>query len=101
MNDWIGCLEGHPGTITPNLDRLAASGVNFTSAHCAAPLCNPSRVAIMSGRRPSSTGVYTNGQPYHGSKVLSGVVTLNQHFKNNGYRLKQVFAETAVHCMGD
>jgi arylsulfatase A-like enzyme len=85
MNDWIGCLQGHPGTITPNLDRLAASGVNFTSAHCAAPLCNPARVAIMSGRRPSSTGVYTNGQPYHGSKVLSGVVTLNQHFKNNGY----------------
>src|SRR5688572_16895363 len=85
MNDWIGCLQGHPGTITPNLDRLAASGVNFTSAHCAAPLCNPARAALMTGRRPSSTGVYTNTQPYRGSKVLSGVVTLNQHFKNNGY----------------
>ena len=85
MNDWIGCLRGHPGTITPNLDRLAASGVNFTSAHCAAPLCNPARSALMTGRRPSSTGVYTNTQPYHGSRVLSGAITLNQHFKNNGY----------------
>lgn len=85
MNDWIGCLRGHPNTITPNLDRLAASGLNFTSAHCAAPLCNPARVALMTGRRPSSTGVYDNNQPYSGSKALSSVVTLNQHFKNNGY----------------
>ena len=85
MNDWIGCLNGHPGAITPNLDKLARHSVNFTSAHCAAPLCNPARAALMTGRRPSSTGVYTNGQPYPGSKVLNGVVTLNQHFKNNGY----------------
>jgi arylsulfatase A-like enzyme len=85
MNDWIGCLNGHPNTITPNLDRLAASSVNFTSAHCAAPLCNPARAAIMTGRRPSSTGVYLNTQPYHGSKALNGVVTMNQHYKNNGF----------------
>src|SRR5512133_486183 len=85
MNDWIGCLRGHPNTITPNLDRMAGQGVNFTSAHCAAPLCNPARAALMTGRRPSSTGVYTNGQPYHGSKVLANTVTLNQQFKNSGY----------------
>jgi arylsulfatase A-like enzyme len=85
MNDWIGCLKGHPNTITPNLDRLASHSLNFTSAHCAAPLCNPARAAILTGRRPSSTGVYTNGQSYHGSKVLANVVTLNQHFKDNGY----------------
>jgi arylsulfatase A-like enzyme len=85
MNDWVGCLHGHPNTITPNIDRLASQGLNFTSAHCAAPLCNPARAAMMTGRRPSSTGVYVNTQPYHGSKVLDGVVTMNQHFKNNGY----------------
>ena len=85
MNDWIGCLKGHPNTITPNLDRLASLGMNFTSAHCAAPLCNPARAALMTGRRPSSTGVYLNSQPYHGSKILSSAVTLNQHFKNSGY----------------
>ncbi len=86
MNDWIGCLKGHPNTITPNLDQLAATAVNFTSAHCAAPLCNPARAALMTGRRPSSTGVYLNSQPYRGSKVLDGVITLNQHYKNSGFQ---------------
>lgn len=85
MNDWIGCLGGYPGVQTPNLDQLAKQGVLFRSAHCAAPLCNPARTAIMTGRQPSSTGVYLNNQPYGGSKVLEGVLTLNQHFKNSGY----------------
>lgn len=85
MNDWVGCMGGHPNTITPNLDRLAGQGVLFHSAHCAAPLCNPSRTGIMTGRRPSSTGVYMNNQPYHAAKALSGVPTLNRHFKDNGY----------------
>ncbi|MEK9634774.1 MAG: sulfatase-like hydrolase/transferase, partial [Opitutae bacterium] len=43
LNDWIGCMGGHPQTLTPNLDRLAASGVLFENAHCPAPACNPSR----------------------------------------------------------
>src|SRR5687768_1407030 len=64
LNDWVGSLAGHPQTRTPNLDRFAASGVNFTSAHCAAPLCNPSRAAILTGLRPSTTGVYQNNQPF-------------------------------------
>lgn len=85
LNDWVGCLRGHPNTITPNLDRQASRGVNFTNAHCAAPLCNPARSALMTGRRPSSTGVYNNNQPYLGAKALAGAVTLNQHFKNSGY----------------
>ncbi|MBL8295024.1 MAG: sulfatase-like hydrolase/transferase, partial [Bryobacterales bacterium] len=43
MNDWVGCLGGYPGVQTPNIDRLARRGVLFRSAHCASPLCNPSR----------------------------------------------------------
>lgn len=85
LNDWVGCLGGYPGVQTPNLDNLARQGVLFRSAHCAAPLCNPARAAILTGRMPSSTGVYDNNQPYRGSRELEGVVTLNQHFKNNGY----------------
>ena len=54
LNDWIGCMEGHPQAKTPNLDRLAASGVLFTNAHCPAPACNPSRAAIMTGVSPNS-----------------------------------------------
>ena len=60
LNDWIGCLGGHPQALTPNIDRLAARGVLFTNAHCAAPACNPSRAAIFSGRHPHVTGVWSN-----------------------------------------
>ena len=41
LNDWIGCLGGHPQAKTPNIDRLAARGVLFTNAHCQSPVCNP------------------------------------------------------------
>ena len=41
---------GHPLVQTPNLDRLAASGVHFTNAYCASPLCTPSRMSFMTGR---------------------------------------------------
>jgi arylsulfatase A-like enzyme len=58
LNDWTGCLSGHPQASTPNLDRLVARGTLFANAHCAAPACNPSRAALMSGLRPFTTGIY-------------------------------------------
>lgn len=85
LNDWIGCLGGHPDVRTPNLDRFAASGVNFSNAHCAAPLCNPSRASLMTGIRPSTSGVYDNPQPMRRSPVLANAVTLSQHFRAAGY----------------
>lgn len=84
LNDWIGALGGHPQTRTPNLDRLFAEGVKFTRAYCAAPACNPSRVAIMTGLRPSSTGIYHNPDAWR--PVLPQAVTLPQHFRQHGYR---------------
>jgi arylsulfatase A-like enzyme len=66
---------------------LAASGVLFTNAHCAAPLCNPSRAAIMTGIRPSTSGVYDNGQPMRQSPVLKDAVSMTQHFRKSGYRV--------------
>lgn len=86
LNDWIGCLGGHPDTKTPNFDRLAARGVLFTKAYCAAPLCNPSRAALMTGFRPSSTGIYDNNQPFRQSPVSKDAVTLAQYFRANGYK---------------
>ena len=91
LNDWIGCLTddrsplagGHPDTKTPNLDRLAARGTLFTNAHCAAPACNPSRFAVMTGRRPSSTGVYLNNQPWGGP--IKNYTALTARFKQAGY----------------
>jgi arylsulfatase A-like enzyme len=85
LNDWVNCLGGYPGVKTPNLDRLAARGVLFANAHCNAPLCNPSRASLMTGLRPSSTGIYDNRQPFRLSKAKDAV-TLAQYFRTNGYK---------------
>ena len=74
-NDWVGCL-GHKQAITPNVDRLASQGLLFTNAHCAAPVCNPSRVAVLTGLRPGTTGVFENGAVMR--KKVPDVVTLPQ-----------------------
>ena len=86
LNDWIGCMGGHPQTQTPNLDRLAKRGVVFTNAYCAAPACNPSRCALLNGIRPHQSGVYLNGQPWR--PVLPDSVTLPQHFMAHGYDVR-------------
>ncbi len=83
LNDWIGCMRGHPQTRTPNLDRLAARGVLFTNAHCAAPACNPSRSAIFTGRSPHRSGLYDNGQPMR--EVMPNEIIMPQYFRNQGY----------------
>jgi len=83
LNDWVGCLGGHPDVKTPNLDKLASRGVNFTNAFCSAPACNPSRVSLMTGILPSTSGVYLNSQPWR--PVLSTAVTIPQHFMAHGY----------------
>lgn len=83
LNDWTSYLGGHPQAKTPNIDRLVARGMAFTNSHCAAPACNPSRAALMSGLRPWTTGVYTNNDPAQG--VLKDVTTINRHFLAQGY----------------
>jgi arylsulfatase A-like enzyme len=60
LNHWVGHLDGHPGTLTPNIDRIASNGITFSKAYAAAPLCNPSRVALLSGVVPARSGVYGN-----------------------------------------
>ena len=62
LNDWIGCLDGHPQIKTPNIDRLAERGVLFTNAHCVVPACSGSRAANWTGLLPIHNGVYGNGQ---------------------------------------
>ena len=83
LNHWIGHLGRNPQTITPNVDRLADMGVSFSHAYCAAPACNPSRVALMTGIRPSTSGVYHNSNPWR--QALPDAVTLPQHFMAHGY----------------
>lgn len=86
LNVWIGPYGGHPQTITPNLDKLARNGVIFTNAQCAAPISNPSRAALMTGIRPSTSGVYNNDQLFRESEVLKKVQTIPQYFAEHGYK---------------
>ncbi|GAB5444903.1 MAG: sulfatase [Fuerstiella sp.] len=83
LNDWIGCLGGHAQTTTPNLDRLAASGVLFTNAHCPAPACNPSRGAIMTGISPHMSGLYDNRQKMR--ERMPDAELLPKYFSRHGY----------------
>lgn len=83
LNDWTGYLGGHPQAKTPNIDRLASMGVAFTHAYCSAPLCNPSRISLLTGIRPSNSGVYGNGERLR--EKLPSASTLMQYLKQYGY----------------
>ena len=83
LNHWVGHLGRNPQTKTPNIDRLAGMGVTFTRAYCAAPVCNPSRTALMSGMRPGTTGVYDNGQDFQ--PAVPEEKTLTTQFLKAGY----------------
>ncbi len=85
LNDWVGVLGGHPQARTPQLDRLAARGTLFSNAHCQAPLCNPSRASLLTGRRPSTTGIYGLAPGIRAVAALRDTVTLPQHFAAHGY----------------
>lgn len=85
LNDWIGPLDGYKGVKTPNIDKLAKRGVNFTRAYCPAPVCNPSRAALLTGVRPSTSGVYQNWEPWR--RAMPNAVTLPQYFMQNGYEV--------------
>lgn len=86
QNDWIGCLGGHPQVKTPNIDRLAARGTLFTNAHCQSPLCNPSRTSLLTGLRPSTTGIYGLAPWFRTVESLREHVSLPQYLSQNGYR---------------
>jgi len=60
--DHMGC-SGNTVLRTPNMDSLAARGVQFNEFHCANPSCMPNRSSMLTGRMPSSHGVWTNGVP--------------------------------------
>ncbi len=85
LNDWVEPLQGHPQVQTPNMLRLASRGVTFTNAHCQAPLCNPSRTSIMTGLRPSTTGVYSLSPWFRKVEPFQDIVSLPQYFAQNGY----------------
>ncbi len=83
LNHWVGYLGRNPQTKTPNIDKLARRGMWFTRSYCAAPVCNPSRAALMSGLRPSATGVYENRNDWR--TVIPEDLPLTTTFRKTGY----------------
>jgi arylsulfatase A-like enzyme len=84
LNHWVGHLKRNPQTKTTNIDRLAARGVTFTRSYCTAPACNPSRASLMSGLRPSTSGVYTNGDDW---RPRISAQMLGTSFRKAGYHV--------------
>jgi arylsulfatase A-like enzyme len=83
LRDWVGYFGHNPQSKTPNYDRLARMGTSFTRAYCASPSCNPSRAALMSGMRPSTTAVYENNIDFR--PLLGADKMLTTAFRNAGY----------------
>jgi len=90
------CLSflGHPDVRTPRLDALAAGGTLFDYAICAFPLCVPSRISMLSGRYPSSSGQFGNA-----GHIRGGMPWLQDLFRNAGYRTG-AFGKFHVACIG-
>ncbi len=86
LNDWVGAFGGNPQAKTPNMDRLAERSMVFRNASCAGPVCGPSRSALLSGFRPSTTGAYGNDTNMLDSKLVETHATLPEYFSKNGYR---------------
>ena len=89
LNNWVGYIanhtaKGHPQSLTPNMDRLSAMGLSFTNAHASSTICNPSRAAVFSGVRSSTSGCYDNEDVPWQSYIKEGM-SINAHFKQNGY----------------
>jgi arylsulfatase A-like enzyme len=79
----LGCY-GDPVVQSPNMDKLASSGVRFAQAYCNIPVCGATRASIMSGLRPNASR-FINYDCYL-DKDVPGVVSLPMHFRNNGYQ---------------
>ena len=101
LNDWVGVMGGHPDTRTPNMDRLAAQGMLFTNAHATAAICGPSRASVMTGLRPSTSGIYEQLRDediQHASPATENITFLTKYFAQHGYKtmgIGKIFHEGA------
>ena len=85
----LACF-GHPTIKTPHLDQMAAEGMKFTQFYSAAPVCTPSRAALLTGRYPIRSGMCSDKRrvlfPNSGGGLPSSEVTLAEALKETGYK---------------
>ena len=79
----LGCY-GNEQIKSPNIDKLAAEGLAFNRAYCQQPICMASRASLMSGLRPDTLNLYNCLSL---EEDAPGILTLDQHFENNGYEI--------------
>lgn len=88
LNDYVEPLGGHPQVVTPNIKRLAEWGCLFPNTYASAPACSPSRTAVLFGRWPWDSGIYTNRQTWptvFGAKETHSILGL---LRNDGYETR-------------
>lgn len=86
LNDWVGAFGGNPQAKTPHFDRFAERyGMVMLSAYAPAPVCGPSRTALLTGRFPSNTGVYQNWQNMKDAPHARDLETLPEYFGRHGW----------------
>ncbi|MDG1897093.1 MAG: sulfatase [Fuerstiella sp.] len=83
----LGCYDDSIA-ITPNIDRLAQRGTLFNRAYCQQAVCSPSRLSLLTGKRPDTIRVWDLAT--HFRKAVPDAVTLPQHFRNNGYHTQSI-----------
>lgn len=85
----LGCY-GHPTIRTPNLDRMASEGIRFTQFYAAAPVCSPSRAALLTGRYPMRSGVTRVLFPDSQGGLPPSEITTAEILRGAGYRTAAV-----------
>jgi arylsulfatase A-like enzyme len=85
LNDYVTGMGGHPQAHTPNMARLAASGVSFRRAYSNNPVCAPSRGSFFSGLYPHTSGLVHFGKWFENETIVNSH-TMPEYFGANGYR---------------
>lgn len=88
LNDYQGIFGGHPQAKTPNLDKLASTGIQFVNAQSNIPVCQPSRNSLF-------TGVYP-----HQSKDFAWTSRFKQPMLKNNKSFIQLFNENGYKTLG-
>ena len=87
MRPQLGCY-GDTTVKSPNLDALAKRGMVFKNSYVQQALCSPSRISMLSGRYPATTGIFEIGRTLR--TTMPDITTMPQHFKNNGYHTRSL-----------